>query len=328
MTNFNIITIGSCIRDIVFYTDQAEFIKNPKDDPTKVYLLGFEYGAKIKSDEIVYSFGGGAANTAVNFANLGMKTGIISCLGKDGVAVEIKKRLQQKKVNPAFLETSKKTPTGLSFLVVDKKSHEHFVLVSYGANNDLQVNEQLLKKVNTNWFYVSSLNVRNWPQIMNRLVKTKKKIAWNPGSTQLKAGYKFLKKYFSAIEVLLLNKDEAIELCLSAGLKMKNWSAANLAEIIWGFGANIVAVTDGANGAWICNDGKVYFNKPHHNKPKDTTGAGDCFGSTFVAGLMKTNYQIKQAMKLAIANTSSLVFTTGAQEGLLTWSQLIKKITK
>lgn len=323
--NYQIITIGSCIRDIIFYTDQAEFIKNPKDDPTKLYLLGFEYGAKIKSDEIFYSFGGGAANTAVNFASLGLKTGIISCLGQDGLGQEIIQRLKSKRVEISFLETSKKNFTGLSFLVIDKKTNEHFVLVSYGANNDLSVTQKTLTKINTEWFYLSSLNSRDWPKIIERVIGTNKKIAWNPGAMQLKAGFKHLKKYFKNIEVLILNKDEAIELCLSSGLRMKNWQAKNLAEIIWGWGPNIVVLTDGAAGAWIYAANKCYFGKPHHNKPKDTTGAGDCFGSTFVAGLIKSN-NINLAIKLAIANTTSLVFTPGAQEGLLTWLKLIKKI--
>lgn len=320
------VTIGSCVRDIIFYTDQAEFLKNPKDDPTKLYLLGFEYGAKIKSNEITYSFGGGASNTAVNFAGLKLKTGIISCLGKNGFGSEIEKRLKSKKVDVSLMKRSALMPTGISFLVVDKKTNEHFLLVSYGANDELKVSQEDLKKFATDWFYVSSLSSASWLRIMESVVGQKKKIAWNPGSMQLKAGYHKIKKYLKATDVLLLNKDEAIELCLSAGIRMKNWSAKKLAEIIWDWGIDLSCVTEGQKGAWIYDGQKYYFGKPNHGKPKDTTGAGDCFGSTFVAGLIKTKGDINTAMKLALANTASLVFKPGAQEGLLSWEQLKKKI--
>lgn len=314
------------MRDIIFYTDQAEFLKNPKDDPTKLYLLAFEYGAKIKSDEIKYSFGGGASNTAVNFSGLGLNTGIISCLGKDGLGLEVRNRLKVKKVDVNLLKQSKKLPTGISFLVVDKKSNEHFVLVSYGSNNELNISAPDLKKFSTDWFYVSSLSSPAWPQIMSNVIKQNKKIAWNPGNTQLKAGYPKLKKFLKDTDLLLLNKDEAIELCLSAGIRMRNWSAKKLAEIIWDWGVELSCVTEGQKGVWIYDGQKYFFGKPHHGKPKDTTGAGDCFGSTLVAGLIKRNGDINTAINLAIANTTSLVFTPGAQEGLLPWNQLIKKV--
>jgi sugar/nucleoside kinase (ribokinase family) len=317
MKKFNVISIGSCVRDIIFYTDKAEFIKNPKNDPTKIYLLGFEYGAKIKSDEVYYSFGGGAANTAINFAGLGLKVGVIAALGNDGFGAEIKSRLKNKKVNTELLQIKKNNHTGLSFLVVDKKSNEHFILVSYGANNTLEFN----KSINTDWYYVSSLGGKNWSAIMDKIVKTKKKIAWNPGATQLQAGYGKLKKYFSKIEVLILNKDEAIELCLSA---KKKGTIAKMLKIIHQWGPKKIVITDGEKGAYVYDGKKIYFDRPHHKKPKDTTGAGDCFGSTFITGLIKTKGDIIKSMRLAIRNTTSLVFTPGAQEGLLNWKQLNK----
>lgn len=315
MTSYNIISIGSCVRDMVFYTDAAEFIKNPKNDPTKAYLLGFEYGAKIKSDEVYYSFGGGAANTAVNFSGLGLKAGIIAAIGRDGFGQEIFQQLKNKKVKTDLLQIKKNSHTGLSFLVVDKKTNEHFILVSYGANNSLEFNQS----VNTDWYYVSSLGGKKWPVIMDKIIKTKKKIAWNPGATQLKSGYSKLKKYLSHIEVLILNKDEAIELCLSA---KKKGQIIKMLKIIHQWGPKKVVITDGEKGAWVYDGKKIYFDKPHHKKPKDTTGAGDCFGSTFVTGLIKTKGDIKRSMRLAMINTSSLVFTPGAQEGLLSWKEL------
>lgn len=317
---YKIVSIGSCVKDVVFYTDQAELIKNPKNDPTKTHLLGFEYGAKIKSNEVYDSYGGGAANTAINFANLGLKTGAIAAVGADGLGLEIMSRLKKKRVDTGFIMMDKKASTGLSFLVVDKKSNEHVVLVSYGANDNLNVT----RLPNTDWFYVSSVSTTKWSQIMDKVIKNKAKLAWNPGGTQLKAGYKKLKKYLKQTDILLLNKDEAIELCLSAGIKIKGWNSRKLVETLWSFGPGMVSMTDGIKGVWVYYAGKHYFDKPHHGKPKDTTGAGDCFGSTLVASIIKTKGDIKKSIKYAIKNSSALVFKPGAQEGLLPWKKIIK----
>lgn len=322
-TKFDIVSVGSCMRDIVFNTDQAELIKNPKADPTKIYLLGFEYGAKIKSDHVHYFFGGGAANTAVNFSGMGLKAAVATCLGKDGLGQEIKKNLLNKKVNTTLIQCSKKLPSGISFLVIDEISHEHVVFASYGANNDFIFANNNFE---TTWYYISSLSSTKWPSILEKIIQQKKLIAWNPGVTQLKAGYLKLKKFISKTDVLILNKDEAIELCLSAGIALPNWELKKIAEVVWSMGTKISLITDGMNGAGAYYGGKYYFVKPHHLKAIDTTGAGDCFGSTFIAGLIKTKGNIEIAMKLAIANTSSLVFKPGAQAGLLSWKQLKKKI--
>ncbi|KKT83646.1 MAG: Carbohydrate kinase PfkB, partial [candidate division WWE3 bacterium GW2011_GWC2_44_9] len=50
-------------------------------DLTKQKLLAFEYGAKIMADKIYYTFGGGGANSAVSFANLGLKTAMVAKVG-------------------------------------------------------------------------------------------------------------------------------------------------------------------------------------------------------------------------------------------------------
>lgn len=320
MKTFDIITIGSALRDMLFYTDEAELIDNPKN-PIKLKLLGFEYGAKIRGHRVQFTFGGGAMNTAVNFAGLGLKTGIISCLGNDETGQEIINYLKKKKVNTSLIQTVKER-TGSSLLVIDEKTEEHVIFVHYGANEKLRLvhpkGVQRSPLGCTSWFYVSGLAAKVWPTVINKLKRTSAKIAWNPGHSQLPD----LKKHLPGIAVLILNKDEATELCLEA---TKNYSVLNLLKIIYFWGPRLIVITDGRRGVYVFDGQKVYFDKPRPHQPRDTTGAGDCFGSTFIAGLIKLK-DIKKAIHLAMLNTVSLVMRPGAQNGLLTWGQLKKKI--
>ncbi|MBU0671363.1 carbohydrate kinase family protein [Patescibacteria group bacterium] len=323
---YQIVTIGTAVRDIVFYTDEGELIKNPKNDPTKLKLLCFEHGAKLKSEEVYFMFGGGAANTGINFAGLGLKTGIIVRTGDDMDGKDIMKHLQSKKVDTSLIQKDKNSRSGLSYLIVDKNTNEHVVFVYYGSNLDFKVTPAELTKFNSDWFYVSSIASESWPQTMKALCQKNCKIAWNPGSTQLKSGFKKMVNFLPSIELMILNKDEATELVLSKNPKTKKLKTQDMLEEIFTWGPGLVLISDGRSGAWVYDGVKTYFGKPTHGQPKDTTGAGDCFGSTFTAGLIKTNYNIPKSIKLAIANASSLVMKPGAQEGLLTWQQLIKRL--
>ena len=52
---------------------------------------------------------------------------------------------------------------------------------------------------------------------MDNIIKVDKsvKIAWNPGEVQITEGYKAWKKYLPKMEVLTMNKDEAIKMIIS-----------------------------------------------------------------------------------------------------------------
>lgn len=312
MSRFDVITIGSAVRDIMFRTDAAVIVKNPKHDPTKLSLIGFEYGAKIHSDDVHRFYGGGAMNTAVCFARLGLQVAACVRVGRDADGAAIMQHLRAEKINTQFVEQDQRYSTGLSFLVVETKSNEHVALVDYGANDHLVLPKQLLHKP-APWFYVSSLSTPQWPRLMKSLVQTKSKLAWNPGSIQLE-GYRHITPLLKKISVFIVNKDEATELSLRTNLKPPQ------------FGSNIVIVTDGRHGAMAYTAGRRYSVKPTSNHPKDTTGAGDAFGSSVVAGLIKTHGNLPKALQIATLNASAEVSKIGVQNGLLPWREIQRQL--
>jgi len=81
---YDFVTIGGATRDIAFFTDEGVLIRN-KENPFNMRqkLLAFEYGAKIRIDEFINLFGGGASNAAVNLVGLGFKTAAIVEVGDD-----------------------------------------------------------------------------------------------------------------------------------------------------------------------------------------------------------------------------------------------------
>ncbi len=325
LKKFDVITIGGAAQDIMYYTDDAEIIKN-KANILKQKLIAFEYGAKIISNDVHLTFGGGGMNTALSFAALNLKTATFLNLGYDWIGELIIKELKNKKVDTRYISQDKSTYSGFSFIINHGDYNEHAIFGHRGANRELKLSKNRISKLKTKWIYIASLSGKDKlvkSNIKNILeFKSKKtKIAWNPGGAQLKYGYKFFRKYLPMINFFNLNKDEAIELVLSAGIKTTNIN--KLLETIYSWGPEIVAITNGHKGAYIYDGQKKYFRKTSTNKKGiNTTGAGDAFGSSFVAGLIVYKNNIEKSLKLAIYRSNAVIKKIGAQVGLLNKSQL------
>ena len=79
-----------------------------------------------------------------------------------------------------------------------------------------------------------------------------------------------------------------------------------------------MVITSGKEGA-DAYDGRNFYHQDVMKEQKrvDTTGVGDAFGSSFIAGLILYEGDIKKAMYLGVKNTASVVSEQGAQNGLL-----------
>lgn len=326
---YDVISLGGATRDIIFYTEAGKIIQTPRD-LTRQKLLGFEYGAKIISEKVFFGLGGGGCNTAVSFARLGLKTANWIIIGKDREGDSIIKDLEEEGVDTSFIQRDPKLSTGLSFITIAEKTKDHVAFLYRGANNSLVLPSKATSLLKTKWLYVSSLTGKNWIKTANTIVqlvkKNKVKLAWNPGETQLQAGQKRLTKVLKYTEVLSINQDEAIELVLSRGLKPARINdPQRLARIIYSWGPKIVVITLGKKGAFAFDGEKIYYSKVIPVPVLDTTGAGDCFGSSLIAGLIKFNGNINLAIKLGMINTASLVQVIGAQGGLVYWRGIKNK---
>lgn len=324
LKKFDVITIGGATQDIMYYTDDAEIINNKKNI-LKQKLIAFEYGAKIISNNVHITFGGGGMNTAISFASLNLKTATFLNIGLDWIGELILKEIKKNKIDIKYITQNKNAYSGFSFIINHGDHNEHAIFGHRGANTELKLDKNKISKLNTKWIYVASLSGKeqliknNLKNIFND--KKNIKIAWNPGNAQLKYGYKFFQKYLPLVEVFNLNKDEAIELVLSTGLKTININ--KLLETIYSWGPKMIVITDGHRGAYIYNGEKKYFSKALSVKKNiNTTGAGDAFGSSFVAGLIMYKYNIEKSLKLATYRSNAVIKKIGAQKGLLTKSQI------
>lgn len=328
---FDIITIGGATRDITFITDKGRVIETP-ENLTEQNLLGFEYGAKIKSDEVLFNFGGGACNTAATLSKLGITVAVNCRVGNDDDGKAMVENLRKMGVNTDLVQVDKEKRTGFSLVVVDKNGGDRVIFIHKAASDLVEVKkENLIGK--SRWIYLTSLagsGKESLQEIKKVVEEGGVKLAWNPGGAQIGMGKKNLEEFFKVTEILIINKDEAIEF-VEGDEKIKlDYNQINdpavLLKIIKKWGPKIVVITDGNNGAYVYDGGGQVLHAPAtSNQGVDTTGAGDAFGSAMVGGFMITN-KLEDALKFGIINSGNVVSEYGAQNGILSREEVEKKL--
>jgi len=159
--------------------------------------------------------------------------------------------------------------------------------------------------------------------------KNRIKVALNPSYNHLVGhGRGQLLKHLKDVSLLVVNAGEASEIT-GVPFRREKLVFEKLDEIIPG----IVAVTAGPKGVTVSDGAYIYKAGSFKNTKKvvDRTGAGDAFGSGFVAGLIHKKEKfikgscspenIEYAIRLASANATSAVESIGATKGTLSLKQ-------
>ncbi len=315
-----VLTIGGATWDVLFTTPEAHLVA---DKATRERLLAFPYGGKVDAHGVSYGFGGGAANVAVALRRLGVSTGIAARVGGDWRGTEVVKNLRAHKVATSLVQLDRAETTPLSFIVTTGGAHDHVAFVSRGAAK----NFALPKAVPTmySWVYVTSLATPRWHAELRTLFANLKRrgqqVFWNPGAAQLAEG-KRLKTLLHSVSILDVNREEAE--VLAHDLKLKRTNLSTLLHSLKTLGPKAVLITDGGNGAYYYDGDRVLHRPALKVKPVNTTGAGDAFGSGFLAGYLHSRGNVRVALDWGMYNSSSVITDVGAQRGLLTLSRLRK----
>ena len=341
---FDVITIGSATQDIFIESDQGRIFEIREPEAVDSYLA-FEYGAKVDVEQVAFDIGGGAVNTAVNFANLGFKVATIVKMGKDLNAKAVLNRLEEKGADESLVVRTTKDKTGFSVILTSFEG-DRTVLTHRGANNHIKIEDIPWDAIkNSKWLYIAPLSGDSnlvLDKIADFAEKNNVSMAFNPGSTQIKQGVDKLKRVIATAEVLVMNKSEASHItgipegydqeCSDeecSNLKTTNgefdlWNA-NVHQMLYelkSYKPKVVVITDGNKGV-IAFDGKTFYHAPSYPaKVLSTLGAGDAFASSFVAGLEKFNWDIEKAIIYASINAASIVQSFGAQSGLKTFAEI------
>ncbi len=283
-------------------------------------LICFSYGDKIPVKNLEFSSGGNAANNAVGASRLGIKTQILITLGDDDIGNQILKRLEAEKVDLTYSFQQKETRSNYSIVINYQGERTIFV---YHAPRSYEYPVQLTP---TPWVYLTSIG-ENFEPFYNHMSEFFKKnpetkVAFNPGSWQIRAGVEKIKNILALTHILFVNKQEAEKL---TGIKPEE---NNLKELLTGLsklGPKISIITDGENGSYAYDSTRTekQFLKVGILPVNafERTGAGDAFGSGCLSALIKGK-PLEEALLWGLSNSASVIGYSGPQKGLLHDSEI------
>lgn len=273
--------------------------------------LCIKFGEKISVDKAEILLGGNAANVSVGMSRLGLNTALVAEIGKDEFAQKIINTLSAEKVNTLNVKQIEGQQSSFSTIINFKGERTIFSEhVKRPHNFDFE-------NIVTKWVYLTSLGNR-WKSAYDKTAdfvkKSKARLAFNPGTLQIKSGLKNIENILLVTDVLFVNKEEATQVLR---IKDKVLSIEELLKNLQKLGPKIVVITDGKNGSFAINDkGNISRKEIVETEVVEKTGAGDAYSSGFLSALIN-NKSITDAMDLGTKNSASVIGKVGALAGLL-----------
>jgi sugar/nucleoside kinase (ribokinase family) len=313
---YDFVAIGDILIDafIELNKDNADV---SVDLDTGKKTLHMPFGGKLPYDDVVVVAAvGNSPNAAVSAHRLGLETGLVTNLGHDKFGKECLDALRQEGVHTDFVQVHE----GL-------KTNYHYVL-RYGPERTILINHEKYPyslpnfPVPPKFFYFSSVGEHGLPyhhEIAEYVKNNETKLAFQPGTFQIKVGVDAIRDIYENTEIFFCNKEEAQEI-----LQTTEQDIPTLVRMIRGLGPKIPVITDGPNGAFTVDADDQAWHMPMYPDPADPvdrTGAGDSFSSTFTAAIILGKTPA-EALAWGPINSMSVVQKIGAQAGLLSRAEL------
>ncbi|MBP9817510.1 carbohydrate kinase family protein [Candidatus Shapirobacteria bacterium] len=302
---FDVVTFGAATVDI--------FIKSPQL-VIKDGLLGIPTSSKNEVSQSLFSSGGGATNAATTFSRLKLKVACASLIGSDPLSQIIINDLDSEKIDQSLIIKNSDN-TDFSVILVDPVGGRS-IFTNRGLTSLEAKHINWSKLTSVKWFYITSLegNIDLLEQLIGFAVEHKIKLSFNPGRRELN-NLRRLIPLLQHLDFLLLNKTES-EILTSLTVNHTDFW-----DKLTSFGPQIIAVTNGRDGAYISTSGQKFYSPIINTTPVDETGAGDAFGSGFIGGLVYGQTP-ENALFWGIKNSAAAVSALGAKPGLLTYDQI------
>ena len=257
--------------------------------------LGKEILSKYYSMEI----GGSGGIFSAVLSRLGIRTAIISKIGKDFYGKFILKELKKNCVDTGRLIVDKKATTDLTISLSYKKGKSQISqldLIKNIKSDEIYLeNLDNIKHIHFSSYFMMEGLKDDYVKMIKLIKKINKNISFSLDTNDDPSNLWNQKifKILAFIDILFLNKKEALQITRESTIKSAVVKLNNYLPI--------VIIKLGSQGFLAISNGKIFrgFCKNLENKNfKDGTGSGDNFDAAFVYGFLK-GYDIKTSLEFA-----------------------------
>lgn len=248
--------------------------------------------------------GGSAANFAVAAARLGLRTGILGCVGADPPGREALRLLRAEGVSTYFVRVSKRRRTGTVCVLVEESGVRRMIAYR-GANEELRL---LVREEIPRAKFVQLCNVSR--EVLGAVLRRKgeSKVILDPGGGTRDLRIEDLR----GVDLLFVNELECKNLT--------NTDYERGSEILSEY-VDTVVVKLGSRGAFMREGEESTYQEALRVRVVDTTGAGDAFNAGFVAALCNGRSG-KEGLLWGAGVAALKIQSKGARTGLPTLEDL------
>jgi sugar/nucleoside kinase (ribokinase family) len=319
MNTYDLIAIGDVVIDDFIRLKDAEATCDLDQENCK---LSLRFGDKVpyEFNQVLYAVGNGA-NAAVSATRLGINSALSGVVGNDERGKMCIEELTKNNIGLDYIETDAMLPTNYHYVLW--YGPERTILVKHAPFERNFLNTIVAPK----WIYLTSLgeNTEAFHHGFAEWLKAhpETKLAFQPGTFQMKLGTEKLKDIYLASEIFFCNYEEAQRI-----LQSKETDHKKLMDMLHALGPKIVVMTDGIKGAYAREENGTYWFMPiYPHTPVERTGAGDAYSSTITAALL-LGKTLAEALLWAPINAMSVTQEIGAQKGLLSQEKIQEFLTK
>lgn len=313
---YDFVAVGDITIDAFIQLSEKDASVTTNEETGKK-TLQMNFGSKLPYEDVtVVNAVGNSPNASVSAHRLGLRSALATNLGHDRNGKDCLDQLRTEGVDTDFVKVHE-----------DKYTNYHYVL-RYGAERTILIKHEEYPYrlpdfgIAPKCIYFSSIGengVAFHHDIAAYLEEhPETKLAFQPGTFQIRLGYEELKDLYAVTDIFFCNKEEAQEI-----LGTSEQDIPTLLREFAKLGPKMPVITDGPNGAFALDGDEAWFMPmyPDPAPPVDRTGAGDSFSSTFTSAIIRGE-DVATALSWGPINSMSVVQYIGAQKGLLTQDKI------
>jgi sugar/nucleoside kinase (ribokinase family) len=249
-TNIDFLAIGDVVTEPFIRIKDAEATCDLDQEHCK---LSFRFGDKVpyESAEICRAVGN-SANAAVAASRLGVSSYLMSYIGDDDIGRGDLEELTKNNVHIDYMKIIAGLPSNYHYVLwydVERTILVKHTEFPYSFPMDLP---------EPKWIYLSSLasNTTQYHLEIGEYLKQHPnvKLAFQPGTFQIKLGVETLKDIYDHTEVFFCNYEEAQRILAS-----EEKDKIKLMEMLRALGPKIIVMTDGIKGAYAYDGTDAWF---------------------------------------------------------------------